>query len=75
MLRQLNLELRHSLRTFPRDRLDAPLVAEAPYTAYTQFIGVTQHDLNHAGQIALLKRALPNETSEATLVRHPRSGP
>jgi hypothetical protein len=24
----------------------------------TQFIGLTQHDLYHAGQIALLKRAL-----------------
>ncbi|MDH4038789.1 MAG: DinB family protein [Candidatus Krumholzibacteria bacterium] len=35
-----------------------PLVSEVPYTAYTQFIGVTQHGLYHAGQIALLKRAL-----------------
>lgn len=24
-------------------RVDLPLVPEAPYTAYTQFIGVTQH--------------------------------
>jgi hypothetical protein len=30
----------------------------APYPAYTQFIGLTQHDLYHAGQISLLKRAL-----------------
>jgi hypothetical protein len=29
-----------------------------PYTAYTQFIGITQHNLYHAGQIALLRRAL-----------------
>jgi hypothetical protein len=29
-----------------------------PYSAYTQFIGITQHNLYHAGQIALLKRAL-----------------
>jgi hypothetical protein len=34
-----------------------PLVPEVPYTAYTQFIGVTQHNLYHAGQIALLKRS------------------
>jgi hypothetical protein len=44
-------------------RLDAPLVPESPYTAYTQFIGTTQHDLYHAGQIAILKRALRRPTS------------
>jgi uncharacterized damage-inducible protein DinB len=57
-LRQLNLDLRRAVRAFAPERLDAPLVADPPYTAYTQFIGVTQHDLYHAGQIALLKRAL-----------------
>jgi hypothetical protein len=57
-LRQLNLDLRRTVRAFAPERLDAPLVAEPPYTAYTQFIGVTQHDLYHAGQIALLKRVL-----------------
>ncbi|MGH2363002.1 MAG: DinB family protein [bacterium] len=57
-LRQLNQDLRRGISTFPTDRLDTQLVAEAPYTAYTQFIGVTQHGLYHAGQIALLKRAL-----------------
>ena len=56
VLRQLNLDLRRAVRAFPPDRLDAPLVAEPPYTAYTQFIGITQHDLYHVGQIALLKR-------------------
>jgi hypothetical protein len=44
------------------DRLDASLVADPPYTAYTQFIGITQHDLYHAGQIAMLKRALGPRT-------------
>jgi len=39
-------------------QLDDPLVPEVPYTAYTQFIRVTQHQPYHAGQIALLKRAL-----------------
>src|SRR5262245_18854258 len=55
-LKQLNVELRRAVRGFPPERLDEPLVAEAPYTAYTQFIGVTQHGLYHAGQIALLKK-------------------
>jgi uncharacterized damage-inducible protein DinB len=62
VLRQLNLDLRRAVRAFAPERLDAPLVAEPPYTAYTQFIGVTQHDLYHAGQIALLKRALGPRT-------------
>jgi hypothetical protein len=57
-LKQLNAELRQAVRSFPPERLDEPLVAEAPHTAYTQFIGVTQHGLYHAGQIALLKKAL-----------------
>jgi uncharacterized damage-inducible protein DinB len=58
ILKQLNEDLRQAVRSFPEDRLDQPLVPEAPYTAYTQFIGVTQHDLYHAGQMALLKKAL-----------------
>jgi uncharacterized damage-inducible protein DinB len=57
-LQGLNEELRRGVRAFAVERLDAPLVAEASYTAYTQFIGVTQHNLYHAGQIVLLKRAL-----------------
>jgi len=55
---RLNQELRQAVRGFPEERLDQPLVPEGPYTAYTQFIGVTQHSLYHAGQISLLKRAL-----------------
>ncbi|MGA9120233.1 MAG: DinB family protein [Bacteroidota bacterium] len=57
-LKRLNEQLRQAVRDFPVERLDDPLVPEVPYTAYTQFIGVTQHNLYHAGQIALLKRAL-----------------
>jgi uncharacterized damage-inducible protein DinB len=63
-LKQLNEELRHAVRSFPEERLDQPLVPEAPYTAYTQFIGVTQHNLYHAGQMALLKKALGSEVSK-----------
>jgi uncharacterized damage-inducible protein DinB len=55
---RLNQELRHQVRAFPADRLDQPLVPESPHTAYAQFIGVTQHNLYHVGQISLLKRAL-----------------
>jgi uncharacterized damage-inducible protein DinB len=55
---QLDRELRQRVLAFPEDRLDQPLVPEPPYTAYMQFIGITQHNLYHAGQIALLKRAL-----------------
>jgi len=57
-LRSLNHEARVKVLKFDSSRLDEPLVADSPYTAYTQFIGLTQHDLYHAGQIALLKRAL-----------------
>jgi uncharacterized damage-inducible protein DinB len=57
-LRRLNQELRSAVRAFPPERLDDQLVPSSPYTAYTQFIGITQHDLYHAGQIAILKRAL-----------------
>ena len=57
-LTKLNQELRQAVQAFPGARLDEPLVPEVRYTAYTQFIGITQHNLYHAGQIALLKRAL-----------------
>lgn len=56
MLKELNDDLRQAIRTFPWQRLDEPLVPEPPYTAYTQLIGVTQHNLYHAGQMALLKK-------------------
>ncbi|MBX2992834.1 MAG: DinB family protein [Bacteroidetes bacterium] len=62
-LKRLNNKLRQAVRDFPVGRLDDPLVPEVPYTAYTQFIGVTQHNLYHAGQIALLKRALASSTA------------
>src|ERR671938_220446 len=46
-LKKLNEDLRQAVKSFPRERLDEPLVSESPYTAYTQFIGVTQHNLYH----------------------------
>ena len=58
VLKQLNEDLRQAVKSFAVERLDEPLVGEAPYTAYTQFIGVTQHNLYHAGQMALLRKAV-----------------
>ena len=55
-LKQLNQQLRSAVLAFNAGQLDQPLASS--YTAYTQFIGLTQHDLYHAGQIALLRKAL-----------------
>jgi uncharacterized damage-inducible protein DinB len=66
MLKQLNYELRQAILSFPSQRLDEPLLAEPPYTAYTQFIGVTQHHLYHAGQMALLKKVLGSDDPATT---------
>jgi len=63
-LKLLNQKLRQAVLDFPNERLDDYLVFEVPYTAYTQFIGVTQHSSYHAGQIALLKRALAATKSD-----------
>jgi len=64
LLKQLNEDLRHAVKRFPVERLDEPLVSESPYTAYTQFIGITQHNLYHAGQITLLKKALGSDGAQ-----------
>jgi hypothetical protein len=53
-----NEATRVAVLRFDPTNLSAPLVPEPPYSAYEQFIGLTQHDLYHAGQIALLKRAI-----------------
>jgi len=55
-LEQLNQQLQSAVRAFPAERLSQELGSE--YSAYTQFCGTPQHDLYHAGQIALLKKAL-----------------
>ena len=56
-LGRVNAQLRRVVSSFRDDRLDEPIVEQPPYSAYVQFIGTTQHDLYHAGQIVLLKRA------------------
>ena len=50
-LRGRNEATRVAVLRFDPTNLSAPLVPEPPYTAY-------EHDLYHAGQIALLKRAI-----------------
>ena len=57
-LRQTNRQLRQAVVRFNARKLGQPLVGKPPYSAYTQFIGITQHDAYHAGQIALLKKGL-----------------
>ncbi len=54
----LNARMQAAVRAFPIEHLFEPIVDDPPYPAFTQFIGLTQHDLYHAGQIVLLKRAL-----------------
>jgi hypothetical protein len=55
-LEQLNQQLQSAVRAFPTERLSQEL--GSPYSAYTQFCGAPQHDLYHAGQIVILKKAL-----------------
>ena len=56
-LRQANEQLCKKVVGFNPEKLDQSFAGE-PYSAYTQFIGITQHNLYHAGQIVLLARAL-----------------
>jgi hypothetical protein len=55
-LEELNQQLQSAVRAFPVERLSQELGSE--YSAYTQFLGAPQHDLYHAGQIVVLKKAL-----------------
>jgi uncharacterized damage-inducible protein DinB len=50
--------LREAIARTPDARLDEPIL-EGMSTVYVTLHGVIQHDLYHAGQIAMLKKALP----------------
>jgi uncharacterized damage-inducible protein DinB len=63
-LEELNQQLQRAVRAFPAERLLQPLGSE--YSAYTQFAGAPQHDLYHAGQIVILKKALAASRSGLT---------
>ena len=49
-------KLRESIAFLPEARLDEPILENMP-SLYVTIHGVIQHDLYHAGQIAILKRA------------------
>ena len=55
-LEQLNQQLQSAVRAFPAERLSQELGSR--YPAYVQFCGAPQHDLYHAGQIVILRKAL-----------------
>jgi uncharacterized damage-inducible protein DinB len=57
MLKQGHLELRSAIAGLDDARLDQPII-KGMSSVYVQLHGVIQHDLYHAGQIALLKKAV-----------------
>ena len=56
-LRRANRELRLAILGFAGDHLDE-MLAPGHSSAYMHFAGMAQHDAYHAGQIALLRKAL-----------------
>jgi uncharacterized damage-inducible protein DinB len=50
-------ELRHAIARVEDSRLDEPILPELS-TVYVTLHGAIQHDLYHAGQIAVLKKAV-----------------
>lgn len=57
-LRSAHQDLRRNVASLDAAALDQPLGPGSSDSAYVQFLGLTQHDLYHAGQVALLKKAL-----------------
>ncbi len=55
-LKASNLTLRQAVLGFEQMRLSA-LVPNADYTFYVMMLGAVQHDMYHAGQIGILKKA------------------
>ena len=56
-LAQAQRDLEAKIRTLTDDRLREKVGGPVPYSIYTLLHGVVQHNLYHAGQIALLKKA------------------
>jgi len=52
-----NQQLRNAVQGVNEERLDQPILPGMP-SVYITVQGVVQHDLYHAGQIAILKKAL-----------------
>jgi len=56
-----HLRLVETIKTFTDDRLEATVPGRT-CNFYRLFLGVTQHAIYHAGQIALLKKIPPNHS-------------
>jgi uncharacterized damage-inducible protein DinB len=56
-LAESRTRLRNYMKTLRDDQLDEPILCEN-YSRYVLLHGLVQHDLYHAGQIAVLKKAL-----------------
>ena len=54
-----HLRLVETIKTFTDERLEATVPGRT-YNFYRLFLGVTQHAIYHAGQMALLKKISPN---------------
>src|SRR2546423_1386887 len=63
-LEQIHQQLIKAVAAFPDSRLkdQVPGKTEGYYDFYYMFSGIVQHELYHAGQIALLKKALSPRT-------------
>jgi uncharacterized damage-inducible protein DinB len=62
-LNQSHHELRSAIAGLDESRLDQPII-EGMSSVYVQLHGIIQHDLYHAGQIALLKKAILEGSNE-----------
>jgi uncharacterized damage-inducible protein DinB len=60
LLENRHIELEQAVEKLPEDRLDEKIIGEN--TFYLLLHGVVQHDLFHAGQIAILKKCPAEET-------------
>jgi uncharacterized damage-inducible protein DinB len=56
-LTQAQRVLESAVQKLTDDRLRDTVLGDVPYSVYTMLHGVVQHNLYHAGQIALLKKA------------------
>jgi len=65
-LQQVHRELVATVAAFPDSRLNRRVSGKKPahHTYYYMLHGVVQHELYHAGQIALLKKALESDCQE-----------
>jgi uncharacterized damage-inducible protein DinB len=57
--------LEEATRSFPDEKLNRRAPAVEPQSYYAMLHGVVQHNLYHAGQIAILKKPTPTAASRA----------